>query len=640
MCNLYLKWWLPVWLLFMLFGCTPPVVHIDTPSVSDRFVEAAQAREAVGDYPGAVDYYLRAAAVTNGRQRPDILLQAAGSLVQSGDYTRATAILDRMADTPLSTTQRQLYATIQARIALTRNDADQVLMLLQTVPATAYLQADYYRLRAEAWQRKGDFIASIRERLRLDPLLNEPDRRLANHSAIWLALSRLTTTDLQRLRSAPPDPLGGWARLAELARQNLQGPNALADAILQWQMQYPGHPASEGFTDKLASGIRITGQPPQQLALLLPLTGTLANAGAAIRAGILAAYYNIPEDSQRPAIKIYDVGGDPEAILGDYHRAVSDGAQFVIGPLRKESVRVLALQQQLPVPVLALNRTGTDSVPNPMLFQFGLAPEDEAREVARRAWHDGHRRAIALLPRGIWGDRVYEAFLDEWQQLGGRLLEVERYDPDEPDHGQEISAALNLDSSRQRHQKLVRLLGHNLEFEPRRRTDIDFIFILATPGQGRLLRPQLDFYRARKIPVYATSHVYTGHPDNSIDSDMNGLFFCDIPWILDPGWEHMKKLVKDFWPDNAAGYSRFFALGIDAWRFIPYVDQPGDHSRDTYQGATGKLTLDARRQVHRSLRWAHFQDGLPVPLEDGADVLENEGVLSADSSGPVQHRLQ
>jgi outer membrane PBP1 activator LpoA protein len=520
--NPVIKWRLPVWLLFILYGCSPPVVHIDTPSVSDRFLEAAQERDAVGDYQGAVDYYLRAAAVTTGGQRLDILLQAAGSLVQSDEYNRAIALLDRLTLAQLSNIQRQRYTLIRASIAPTRNHAD-----------------------------------------------------------------------------------------------------------------------NKGFTEKLASGMRIAGQPPQQIALLLPLTGTLADAAAAIREGILAAYNDMPGDSRRPAIKTYDVGDDPENIMEIYHQAVSEGAQFVIGPLRKDTVQTLALQQ-LTVPVLALNWTVADTVANPMLFQFGLAPEDEAREVARRAWHDGHTRAIALVPEGAWGDRVYGAFREEWLQLGGRLLDMERYNADEPDHGQQIRAALNLDSSRQRHQQLVRLLGRNLEFEPRRRKDVDFIFVLATPWQGRLIRPQLKFYRASKIPVYTTSHVYTGHPDDSLDSDMNGLVFCDIPWVLDPNpdWKHLQQRIKNFRPDNAINYSRFFALGIDAWRVVPYIGQAENDSRGAYEGASGNLTLDAVQRIHRSLRWAHFQNGLPVLLETTVDTPENQGVVSAVDGEPRKHRLQ
>ena len=144
---------------------------------------------------------------------------------------------------------------------------------------------------------------------------------------------------------------------------------------------------------------------------------------------------------------------------GVYQQAIDEGAQFVIGPLRKESVRQLLALPTLPVPILALNTIEADQAGSEYLFQFGLAPEDEAREVARRAWADGHLRAIALIPEGEWGTRIYRAFLDEWQALGGRMLEVGYYDAGKTDHGDAISASLNLDSSKARHKQIVSLAG-------------------------------------------------------------------------------------------------------------------------------------------------------------------------------------
>ncbi len=581
---------------------------------------------AAGDYEGAVDNYLRAAAVASDEERQGILLQAASNLMELGEVERAKTVLGRITLPYLSTSQRQHYYIIQAQIAYTQNQPDRVLSLLKTVPEDNALKADYYWLRAEALQQNREFIASIHERIVLDPLLVNPENRLDNHMAIWVALTSLTDEELQQLRSAPPpDELSGWVELVELSRLYLQEPDMLVDVIPHWETRYPNHPAREAFTARLAGGMRIAGQPPQQLALLLPLTGKLAQPAAAIRDGVLAAYYDTPEDTLRPAIKIYDTGGRADAVLETYQQAVNEGAQFVIGPLRKEAVQQLASQAMLAVPVLSLNTIDVGTVNNTMLFQFGLAPEDEAREVARRASQDGHRKAIALIPEGSWGERIYSAYLEEWQSLGGRVLEVGYYDAAETDHGAEISAALNLDSSKARHQQLVRLAGQTLEFEPRRRRDVDMIFILATPRQARLINPQLSFYRASRLPVYATSHVYTGRADSSLDADLENVAFCDMPWILnnaDAG-DYLQTSIEEYWPASATRYGRFHALGIDAWRVIPYVDQLENSLMGAYQGVTGNLTLDSSRQIHRSLNWAQFQQGLPVRLQSSAEVMES-----------------
>ncbi len=70
------------------------------------------------------------------------------------------------------------------------------------------------------------------------------------------------------------------------------------------------------------------------------------------------------------------------------------------------------------------------------------------------------------------------------------------------------------------------------------------IFMLATPRQARLINPQLSFYRASRLPVYATSQVYTGYPDSSLDTDLNNVAFCDMPWILDSNGAHAVPAIQ------------------------------------------------------------------------------------------------
>jgi outer membrane PBP1 activator LpoA protein len=323
----------------------------------------------------------------------------------------------------------------------------------------------------------------------------------------------------------------------------------------------------------------------------------------------------------QPQLLIYDSGDTPETALASYQQAVLDGAGFVIGPLRKDAVEALARQTQLDVPVLALNQIETTDLHNLSLYQFGLAPEDEAREVARHAWHEGYTRSIAMLPEGDWGERVYSAFADEWQQLGGEILDTLRYDNSKPDHGDIISGSLNLDSSKARQQKLTQQLGMTLEFEPRRRKDVDFFFIIASPKQARLIRPQLRFYRASTLPVYATAMVYNGQSNAAQDDDMNDIIFCDMPWTLekDGNWQHLQQTITEFWPADASRYARLYALGIDAYRLIPYLGNAYSSMFGAYRGVTGNLTLTSEGHISRALRCAEFINGLPVLLEQDTD---------------------
>jgi len=527
-----------------------------------------------------------------------------------------------MPPTLASSDLQQHYSVNRAALALAEQRPVEALALLDKLPATGVYAADILRLRAEAYQQEFRYYLSARERVQLDPLLTDPQARLDNEFAIWETLNRLTDAELQQLRTAPPpDPLSGWMELVELSRLYLQQPDTLAEVIPHWQQRYPGHPATEAFIPELLANISLAGQPPAVIALLLPLNGNLADAATAIRDGVLAAYYDTPDTTQQPRLQIIDSGDTAESALAAYQQAVLDGAQFVIGPLRKEAVQALAMQPQLAVPVLALNQLEEQAQSNPSLYQFGLAPEDEAREVARLAWHEGYTRTIALLPESEWGERVYAAFAAEWQILGGEILDVQRYDNSKTDHGKIISGSLHLDGSKARHQQLTRQLGMNLEFEPRRREDVDFFFLIASPNQARLIRPQLSFYRATSLPVYATSRVYSGQPNATQDADMNGIIFCDMPWTLDrdSNWQHLQESINNSWPTAANRYSRLYALGIDAYRLIPYLGNVNAGMFGAYRGVTGNLTLASQGLVSRSLRCAEFSYGVPVLLEQGSD---------------------
>jgi outer membrane PBP1 activator LpoA protein len=398
-------------------------------SADSRLQRQAQSLESSGNYQGAAQLYLQAAAKTTGNDQQALQLQAAASLIRGEDYIGATRLLDELPAAQLGGEVRQHYAINRAAIAIIDQRPVQVLSLLGEVPASGPFIADYRRLRAEAYLQESRFFLSARERVLLDPLLMDQQQQLENQFAIWESLNRLTDTELQTLRTtSPPDPMSGWMELVELTRLYLQQPDALADVIPHWQQRYPNHPARKVFIPELLKSMRAAGQAPERLALLLPLNGKLADAASAIRDGVFAAWYDTPAASSRPSIQVYDSGATPEDTVAAYQQAITDGTQFIIGPLRKESVHALATLPQLAAPVLALNQIEDTALFNTALYQFGLAPEDEAREVARLAWREGFTRTIALLPDTDWGERVYAAFATEWQQLGGEILEAERYD--------------------------------------------------------------------------------------------------------------------------------------------------------------------------------------------------------------------
>ena len=241
------------------------------------------------------------------------------------------------------------------------------------------------------------------------------------------------------------------------------------------------------------------------------------------------------------------------------------------------------------------------------LLQFGLAPEDEAAAVARRAFAEGHRRAVALVPKSDWGERVLAAFAREFEQFGGRMMSYESYLTEQTDFASEIQRLLLLTDSFSRYRRIRSLVGPPLQHEARRRQDVDFIFMAANEANGRQMKPQLGFHYAGDLPVYSTSVIYNQRGEPA--GDLRGVRFPEVPWVLDSEGRYgaLRSLYAEYWPASRSR-PRLYALGYDSFSLVGALtaDMAGDVEAFPLPGATGVLTVDGLGRVHRNLPFAVF----------------------------------
>lgn len=347
----------------------------------------------------------------------------------------------------------------------------------------------------------------------------------------------------------------------------------------------------------------LLAEPPANIALLLPVSGPLAKPAAAIRDGFFAAHYHRLNKLYQPVIRLYDTGTQPASVIEVYRQAVADGADVVVGPLDKESVKALARESGLGVPTLALNYGDDEGTLAGNLFQFGLSPEDEANAVAERAAQDGLTQAAALIPKSDWGERMLKAFKTRFEQLGGRVVTVQSYDAEGTDFATPLRNLLADGDTRTR----------KTQGNARYRQDVDFLFMAAYPRQARQIQPQMSFNYAN-LPVYATSHVYTGRPDKGADSDEDGIVFCDMPWVFDGAAQPLQQAITRLWPQSADQFRRLYALGVDAYALTPALSRKLSGLAEPFAGQTGLLQMDAARRIRRSLTCARFVAGEPRAL--------------------------
>jgi outer membrane PBP1 activator LpoA protein len=306
-------------------------------------------------------------------------------------------------------------------------------------------------------------------------------------------------------------------------------------------------------------------------------------------------------------VRVYDTG-EGGGIADAITRATQEGAEFIVGPLTREEVVAAADLASPHPPILALNFLPSERPAPTTFYQYALSPEDEARLAARRILDDGHRHGVAIVPSGDWGIRVLAAFKQELEAGGGSMFAATTVDAAQTDYSDPVMQILRISDSRARHKRLESILGTKLEFEPRRRADLEFIFAPGQASMERLLRPQLRFHYAGDVPTYATSDAF--EPDTRSNQDLEGLMFPDMPWMLGGDLaDAVRAAVRDAWPNGGPRRGRLFAFGFDSYRLAVALRARGVSNTVSIEGLTGRLSLDADRRVHRDLNWAQIHDG-------------------------------
>ena len=609
--------------IFTLTACQPSAPTTAIRPDSTAILQAEQAEQS-GDYLGAAQQYLELASLSSEQQQAQFYLRAALAFWQSVELEQAKDSLSKVDRQQLSSTQQLDATTLEAELYLAQSEAEQALTVLIAIDLTNVSddqKKKILELKITAYQLTENWLELALAHIQLAPLLPDSEKE-QNQQSLWQALMSLTPQALDLFNPGMPPAIdSGWFALAYAVKAYQTNPEALIVAIEDWQRNYPNHPADPAlYKQKVKTGTRL----PEQLhdvVILLPETGNYASVAQAIKQGIIAARY---ADQSRTQLHFLDVSTDNTTgtsnVWQRYQQAIELNANLVIGPLDKKSIQILADSEELPIPILALNRL-ENHVHKDNLFQFGLAPEDDAISAANFAINQGYQRAVVLAPSGDWGNRISSAFNDQWLNNGGILLNQTNYNQSESDFSATITPLLGLEASKQRYRALKQTLASPLEFEPRRRQDIDFLFLVARPLKARQLMPQLKFHRSGNLPVIATSHAYSGHEDTQQNIDLNGLIFNDIPWIFsetasaDPAY----MALHDNQTDNFNSFVRLYALGADAYHLISELNSLSRSSSVTFQGATGVLSIDEAGYIHRQTLWATFNQGKISLLPSVAD---------------------
>ena len=581
---------------FFISGCTPPPVTTYPPPAAEPVVlpptppagaansdaiRKANALFRSGKRREAAHAYYQAGLKSPSPQRERLILQA----------VEAAAILK---DTQL---MQQFFASIDTN-RLDRNNRVRynygkgLLALYQKQPAIALdilpnqvsnlpveLAKKIRLARYSAARELGNPVLQATELIQLHSLDNKPLSD-ADSQRIWQTLGKLSLNQLNsERRKQKTSVLRGWFDLAYIKKVSFSD-ETLSNNLQNWHKNYPHHPATSFSHTLLADNTPAAPTQPiadstgKSIAVLLPFNGRFASVGKALYQGIVDAHKQITPDTRLLQL---DTSSLDASVV--YNQALQQGAEFILGPFRKENILSMSRNGYLPKPALSLNYLPANTSHPNNLFQIGLLPEDEAIQIAQFAANKEQKKALLMVPDSSWGSRLENAFAHAYKERGGDLLNSVRYPNRATNYAQEIS----------------RLLANNSE--------ADIIVMIGSPTQARLIYPAIRETLQRsesdkKPVVYATSHIYSGRPSPSLDNNLNGIIYTEIPYILtstDAGSQQ---------------YPRLYALGQDALLISQKLGELQQGA--AISGKTGEIRASNDGSLHRTLQWATFRDGVPV----------------------------
>ncbi|MBJ6985267.1 penicillin-binding protein activator [Luteimonas sp. MC1750] len=388
--------------------------------------------------------------------------------------------------------------------------------------------------------------------------MRHPWKQAFAATALALAIAGCSTVQVSRPAEAPaslPEPV----------------------STSHWQFDAGDRPPAE------RDGYR----PPRKLAVLLPLTGSLATAAGPVRDGLLAGYYG--EQRRRPDLEFYDTLGTGYGAVAAYQRAVAEGADQVLGPLGRDEVDAVFEQATVTVPVLALNRAGT---PPTNSASYALAPEDEGKAAADFLASRGAKRVLVLSSGDDNARRSIDALSARLQELGGgvaQLLAVVGDSP--PDLVGPMQAAVQAEGG------------------------VDAVFFALRGPQARLAAAQVSAAGLSGRPRVATSQLLSGTGKPGEDAALDGIAFPTDAWTVSgvPGLPSARG-VADALPTARGPAARLFAFGYDGWLLSAYLAHLASGADASVSSASGVLRMSADGHVLRTPAWSTFSGGHVVPL--------------------------
>ena len=580
----------------------------------------------------------------NKEQRDTLLLQAADLYLQNQQPVLAQQVLYEVKEDGISGVNQSYYSLLvtKAYAGMPDASAEELLAMLDGITGTGETAFQKAELQTQLFTQQGNLAAAANSVLKTNLTDDEKVQQ------VWQWITSIPASSLDSVGSAYPD-LSPFITLRELTVENASSPEKLAKSLQQFKQVYRGHVLENALPENVIEATQLTDAGANDIAVLLPLSGRLARTGQVVKNGIMAAYYTDVEKRQDehllPRLRFIDTNEvDTQHLLSE----IGD-TKFIIGPLLKDTVERLIPSLPLGVNVLALNRpdelpdnasakrlatgssnpaiaddalaSGTglagDDTQNELhslglptsLNYYGLAPEDEAKQLAEFIFNKGYRAPIVIAAQSSLYQRMDDTFKKHWRILNNQenkqranITSVSFNDSNSLREG--ITQALDVAQSNERINQIEYMTNDEVYNMPRSRRDIDAIVAFASPQDTELLNPiieaSLNPYDGKQVPVYATSRSMDYDSGKNQWRDLQNVHFIDMPWLMPShSWQPLQQEVEQAWQNQNTMQKRLFAFGFDAYQLLPQLGMLNTLKYLSHEGLTGTLSLNQQGEVIR-----------------------------------------
>nr|WP_220493839.1 penicillin-binding protein activator [Shewanella sp. SG41-4] len=574
----------------------------------------ASASLVAAEHPAKI-YLAQAANSSLPEKRDRYLLLAAHAYINDGNFNSAANVLTSMQKSMVNVPSLQAeHIYLRARIAEKTNSSQAALDVLQYPPhwqLPRWQMASYHQFKAKLYKNTQQPIDQVKQLSLLSNYLPKSETTAINN-VIWKLLQPLSEETVQSFMRDQSNPIfAGWLQLTFIAKHYAVEPTQLVRYLGEWQRNNPYHPGAMKLPADLEKALNAKPFRPQNIAVLLPLSGPRAVVAEPIRQGLLSSYLSDYDASV--SINFYDT---QQGVAAAYQQAVGNGAEFIIGPLLPNEVEELQKindKQKSTVPQLYLNQTDTFT-PQPNLFYFSLSPAQEASDAAHKLYSDGVKLPLLLASNDPIGKRMADSFKQTWLTLTSNDAEVYFYDAGDQ-MKVTVQEALGVKDSQARISRMRDLLGSRLESDFRSRQDIDAIYMISGSQDLALLKPFLDVnfsVFSEPVTLYTTSRSRLENESAQSAQELNNLIISDVPWLMQSSSE--TQLVSELWSGWNNSQKRLYVMGFDALELVNRLAQMRAFPGYQFIGRSGALSVKPNGVIDRQLSWGKYSQGQLTPL--------------------------